>query len=80
MLNNNFIPNADIAIKNGYSLVLIRLVTEELGGRVNWDTMNNTVVIESSGTIGKKIVLKAGDRNAVINGKYGRFTICSTID
>ncbi|EMT50095.1 copper amine oxidase-like domain-containing protein [Brevibacillus borstelensis AK1] len=69
MINNNFIPNADIAIKNGYSLVLIRLVTEELGGRVNWDAMNNTVVIESSGTIGKKIVLKAGDRNAVINGK-----------
>ncbi|MCM3594012.1 copper amine oxidase N-terminal domain-containing protein [Brevibacillus borstelensis] len=66
MINNNFIPNADIAIKSGYSLVPIRLVTEELGGRVNWDAMNNTVVIESTG---KKIVLKAGDRNAVINGK-----------
>ncbi|MEJ8548390.1 stalk domain-containing protein [Brevibacillus borstelensis] len=66
MINNNFIPNADIFIKNGHSLVPIRLITEELGGRTNWDAKTNTVVIDYKD---KEIVLKAGDTNAVINGK-----------
>lgn len=66
MINNNFIPNANIKIKNGYSLVPIRLITEELGGQVEWDAKKSVSTIVYNNN---KIILKTGDTTAVINDK-----------
>lgn len=46
MINNNFIPNVNIKNENGYSLVPIRLITEELGGKVDWDAKKHAATIE----------------------------------
>jgi len=66
MVNNSFIPNVDIKNENGYSLIPIRLITEELGGQVEWDAKTNASTIEYNNNT---IILKPGDTNAVINGK-----------
>ncbi|MFM1650542.1 stalk domain-containing protein [Brevibacillus sp. B_LB10_24] len=65
MINSNFIPNVDIRIENGHSLVPIRLITEELGGQVNWDAKKSAEILYQN----KKMTLTAGDKHAVIDGK-----------
>ncbi|AOT69946.1 copper amine oxidase N-terminal domain-containing protein [Geosporobacter ferrireducens] len=66
MINNNFIPNVDIRNEKGYSLAPIRLISEELGGQVEWDKEKNAAFIQYKNN---EIILNAGDENAVINGK-----------
>jgi hypothetical protein len=76
MINNSFIPNVDIKNKNGYSLVPIRLITEELGGLVEWDAKKSVSTIVYNNN---KIILKAGDTNVVINGKTVTIPIAAQI-
>lgn len=53
-------------IKKGSTLVLIRFAAEGLEAKVAWNSKTRQVVIQDDQT---KIVLKAGDKTAYVNGK-----------
>ena len=55
-------------IPEGYTMVPIRFVSENLGSDVSWDGVKRQVTIEDILT-GKKIVLIIGSKEALIDGK-----------
>lgn len=57
-------PSIDPYIKNGTTLVPLRVVSEELGAKIDWNDENKTITLRSNK--GTTISLKIGDINASI--------------
>jgi hypothetical protein len=65
MINGGFVPNAEIAVENGRTLVPIRVISESLGAKVDWHAADRSVSIADGGTI---ITLRIGEAEAEVNG------------
>ncbi|WP_162162966.1 stalk domain-containing protein [Gorillibacterium massiliense] len=76
MINNDFIPNADVKINHGYAFVPIRLVMDALGGQVNWDAQKQEAIIVYKSN---KMILRAGGTSADLNGKTIRLPLAAQI-
>lgn len=61
---------------SGRTMVPVRFVSESLGATVDWDGVNRTVKMARSG---KVITLKAGQKQALVNGKTIQFDASATI-
>jgi hypothetical protein len=65
MINGGFVPNAEIVVENSRTLVPIRIISESLGAKVDWNGADRTVSIADGETL---IILKIGDADAKVDG------------
>jgi len=65
-INGSIIKNANIVIENDRTLVPLRLISETLGAKVNWDGTARKVTISDGNN---KIELVIGSNKPTINGK-----------
>ena len=65
-INGTLVPDYEVIIRESRALVPIRLVSQELGCKVNWDEKAQKVAIEKGD---KKISITIMDKKAFINGK-----------
>ncbi len=66
MINGAFIPDASIIIKDDRTLVPVRLISETLGAKVDWDQPTKTVTIT---TDENEVVLILDTTAAIVNGE-----------
>ncbi|MDR1540943.1 MAG: copper amine oxidase N-terminal domain-containing protein [Clostridiales bacterium] len=66
MVNGGFVPKAEIIIENSRTLVPVRIISEILGAKVEWDGNARTVEISDRGVL---INLKIGSADASAGGK-----------
>lgn len=66
VVNGTIIPNATVKVVDGYSLVPLNRISEELGIEVQWQKGDSYVIIEKEGISIKALV---GDKKAELNGK-----------
>ena len=66
MINGGYVPNPEIIIQNGRTMAPVRVISEVLGAKVEWDSTNKTVAVTSAD---QKIILTIGNNLAVVNGK-----------
>lgn len=64
-INGTLVTDYDVIIRENRALVPIRLVSQELGSKVDWDETTRGVTIEK-GT--NKISITINDKKAVVNG------------
>ncbi len=63
-INGTLAKNVNTIIENSRSLVPIRVISENLGSKVDWDNNTRTVTISEN-----NIKLKIGNKTASVNGK-----------
>jgi len=66
MVNGGFVPSAQIIVRNDRTLVPIRVISEILGAKVNWDVNQKTVTVTDLNT---RIILKINSAQASVNGQ-----------
>lgn len=65
-INGTLVPDYEVIIRESRALVPIRLISQELGSKVDWDGKTQKVTIEKGAN---KISITINDKKAVINGK-----------
>lgn len=66
MINGDLISNANIIIKNGTTLVPLRIISEQLKADVAWNARTKTItIVKGSNTI----EMKVGNKSAKLNHK-----------
>ena len=65
-INGDAVGNADAVIKNGTTLVPLRIISERFGANVAWDGATKTVVINDAAT---SIKCTIGDSAVIVNGE-----------
>ena len=65
-INGDIISDADVVIKNGTTLVPLRIVSDKLGASTKWNPATKSVDIVKANT---KIQMTIGSKNIVVNGK-----------
>ena len=76
MVNGTIIPNASVKIVDSYSLVPLRIISEELGMNVQWEKKDHLVTIKKEGT---SVEVITGKTKARVNGKVIDLEIPATI-
>lgn len=66
VVNGTILPNATVKVVDGYSLVPLNMISEELGMQVKWQKGDSNIIIEKGKTSVKAIV---GEKKAKVNGK-----------
>ena len=67
MINGDLISNANIIIKNGTTLVPLRIISEQLKADVAWNARTKTItIVKGSNTI----EMKVGNKSAKLNHKW----------
>ena len=66
MINGDAMGDADAVIKNGTTLVPLRVISERFGANVAWDSATKTVVINDAAT---SIKCQIGDSAVSVNGE-----------
>lgn len=66
VVNGTIIPKATAQVVDGYSLVPINMISEELGIQIKWQKGDSNIIIEK-GDISVKAVV--GEKKAEVNGK-----------
>nr|WP_294682143.1 stalk domain-containing protein [uncultured Anaerotignum sp.] len=64
MVNGDFVSNANAIIKNGSTLVPLRVVSERLQAAVAWEAKTKTITIKKGGDT---IIMQIGNRTAKLN-------------
>ena len=65
-INGTLVPDYEVIIREGRALVPVRLISQELGSKVDWDGKAQKVTIEKGAN---RMSLTINDKKAVINGK-----------
>ena len=66
MINGGFVPGAQIIVQNNRTLVPVRIISEVLGAKVDWDGNKRTVTVTGAGTF---IILTIDSSQAAVNGQ-----------
>lgn len=76
MINGNLISNANIIIKNGTTLVPLRIISEQLKADVAWNAKTKTItIVKGSNTI----EMKVGNKSAKLNHKSFKMNVAPQI-
>ncbi|HHX62361.1 MAG TPA: hypothetical protein GX707_16865 [Epulopiscium sp.] len=65
-INGTLVPDYEVIIRESRALVPIRLISQELGSKVDWDGKIQKVTVEKGAN---KISITINNKKAVINGK-----------
>ncbi|OON99073.1 MAG: hypothetical protein ATN35_00305 [Epulopiscium sp. Nele67-Bin004] len=77
IINSNIVvPSVNPVQVEGTTLVPVRIVSEQLGATVGWDSETETITISSSG---KVIQLQIGNETAYVNGVQTELTLAPEI-
>ena len=76
MINGDLISNANIIIKNGTTLVPLRIISEQLKADVAWNARTKTItIVKGSNTI----EMKVGNKSAKLNHKSFKMNVAPQI-
>ena len=76
MINGDLISNATIIIKNGTTLVPLRIISEQLKADVAWNAITKTItIVKGSNTI----EMKVGNKSAKLNHKSFKMNVAPQI-
>lgn len=67
MLNGGFVSDPQIVVENDRTLVPVRIISEVLGAKVDWDDATKTATITDGDNV---IILRINNVQAIVNGKY----------
>ena len=71
LVNGDIISDANAIIKNGTTLIPLRIVSNRLGATTKWNSETKTIDIQKSNT---KIQMTIGSKNIIINGKQKKIS------
>ena len=76
MINGDLISNANIIIKNGTTLVPLRIISEQLKADVAWNAKTKTITIVKGNNT---IEMKVGNKSAKLNNKSFKMNVAPQI-
>jgi hypothetical protein len=76
IINGSIVKNANLVIENDRTLVPLRLISETLEAKVDWDGALSKVTISNGGNV---IELVINDKNPLLNGKAVQIDVAPKI-